>query len=63
MTPFCQMRFDSGEGDDSMSVKTKVLQVLESNRNRPVSGQELADTLGVTRTAVWKAVKSLQEEG
>lgn len=46
-----------------MSVKTKVLQVLESNRNRPVSGQELADTLGVTRTAVWKAVKSLQEEG
>ena len=46
-----------------MSTKTDVLAVFESNRNVFVSGQEFAKTLNVSRTAIWKAVKSLQEDG
>ena len=46
-----------------MSVKEKILEILEKNKNTPVSGQSIADTLGVSRAAVWKAVKSLKDEG
>lgn len=43
---------------------TKYL-VLEQLRNSHVyvSGEELSDILGVSRTAIWKAVKSLREDG
>lgn len=46
-----------------MSTKHDVLAVLERERDRYISGQELAETLKVSRTAVWKAVKSLEEDG
>lgn len=46
-----------------MNVKEKVLEVLEEKKGDSVSGSELAVELGVSRNAVWKAVKSLQEEG
>lgn len=46
-----------------MSTKSIVLDILEENRGKSVSGQELADMIGVSRTSIWKAVKSLQEEG
>ncbi len=46
-----------------MSVKTEVLKLLETNRDRDLSGQDIADRLGVTRAAVWKAVKALKQQG
>lgn len=46
-----------------MSTKADVLSMLERDRSRFISGQELAQRLKVSRSAVWKAVKSLQEEG
>ena len=46
-----------------MSVKTKVLMLLEANRDCDLSGQDIAGRLGVTRAAVWKAVKALKDEG
>jgi len=46
-----------------MSTKNNVLSVLERERDRYISGQELAETLKISRTAVWKAVKSLEEDG
>ena len=46
-----------------MSVKNKMIQLLEQNRGKVLSGQEMADQLGVTRAAIWKAVRVLQEEG
>lgn len=46
-----------------MNVKESVLRVLEENRGKSVSGAELAKELGVSRNAVWKAVKTLQEQG
>lgn len=46
-----------------MSVKKEVLKLLEGSRDRDLSGQDMAEQLGVTRAAVWKAVKSLKQEG
>ena len=46
-----------------MSTKNDVLYVLECERGRYLSGQELASRLDISRTAVWKAVKSLEEDG
>ena len=46
-----------------MSVKSEMLRLLEANRDRDLSGEQIAGELGVTRAAVWKAVKSLQEDG
>lgn len=46
-----------------MSVKKELLKILEKNREMDLSGQELANKLHVSRTAVWKAMKELREEG
>lgn len=46
-----------------MSTKESVLTSLEANRSASISGQELAASLGISRTAVWKAIKSLKEDG
>jgi BirA family biotin operon repressor/biotin-[acetyl-CoA-carboxylase] ligase len=46
-----------------MSVKSEVVKILEGNRGAPVSGETLAARLGVSRTAVWKAVGALKDEG
>lgn len=46
-----------------MSVKSEILHILESNKGSNISGQELADMLKVSRTAVWKAINSLKDEG
>lgn len=46
-----------------MSTKDSVLQTLSSNKNSFVSGEELSKNLDVSRTAVWKAIKALREEG
>ena len=46
-----------------MSTKTELLSLLNEQRDSFLSGQEIAETLGISRNAVWKAVKSLQEQG
>ncbi|MGN0806252.1 MAG: biotin operon repressor [Candidatus Coproplasma sp.] len=46
-----------------MSIKSEVLKQLEAHRGEYVSGENLSCCLGVTRQAVWKAVKKLTEEG
>lgn len=46
-----------------MSVKDKTLSVLENNKGDYISGAELAKKLSVSRNAIWKAIKSLQNEG
>ncbi len=43
-------------------MKTEILQMLRK-ANGYVSGQQLCETLQVSRTAVWKVMKQLQEEG
>ena len=46
-----------------MNVKQKILEIFEIEKGKYISGEELASHLSVSRTAVWKAVKSLQNEG
>lgn len=46
-----------------MAQRDSILKILESNRGVVVSGQQLADDLGITRAGVWKAIKLLQSNG
>lgn len=49
-----------------MTTKEKVLEILAEKQKKdgnPVSGEVLAEACGVSRAAVWKAVKSLREKG
>ena len=46
-----------------ISTKERVLSLLDTHKGVYYSGQELADELSVSRTAVWKAINSLREEG
>ncbi len=51
------------EGRLDMAVKDGVLRALEQQRGEIVSGGGLSAALGVSRTAVWKAVAALREDG
>ena len=44
------------------TVKKKILELLQ---NCPdfISGQEISEKFGVSRTAVWKAIRQLEAEG
>ena len=44
-------------------MKTKVLKHLQKHIGEFISGEELSKDLGVSRTAVWKAIHQLKEEG
>lgn len=46
-----------------MTVKSKILELFEQHKGEVISGEAIAGQLGCTRAAVWKAVKSLREEG
>jgi len=50
-------------GREIMELKERVLGALEENPDVYVSGASLARMLGVSRSAVWKAVKALKESG
>ena len=46
-----------------MSIKERVLELLEQSKGKSVSGNKIATSLDVSRSAVWKAVNQLREEG
>ena len=46
-----------------MTVQDHLRTLLESNKNVFLSGEEIARRLGVSRNAVWKAIKALQAGG
>lgn len=46
-----------------MSTKEKLLALFEENKGTYFSGEEIAERLSLSRTAVWKAVNSLRGEG
>lgn len=43
--------------------KDKVLEILEKNRGKTVSGEFIAKTLGISRASVCKDISKLREEG
>lgn len=44
-------------------LKNKLLYILEQNKGTIIKGGKLARALGVSRTAIWKAIHALQEDG
>ena len=44
-------------------VKNKVLEELKAGKGQPVSGEEMSKRLGISRTAVWKHIGKLRNEG
>lgn len=46
-----------------MSTKDELLKFFEENKGTYLSGEQIADRLDISRTAVWKAVNSLREDG
>ncbi|QXM07256.1 biotin--[acetyl-CoA-carboxylase] ligase [Crassaminicella indica] len=44
-------------------MKKNILEALKKNKDAFISGEELSKKIGVTRTAVWKHIKQLKEEG
>lgn len=46
-----------------MGTKEQVLTLFENNKGKYFSGEYIAENLSVSRNAVWKAVKSLRNEG
>lgn len=46
-----------------MGTKEDLLRLLEDNRERHMSGAKIAQAMGVSRNAVWKAVQALRGEG
>ena len=51
------------EVGDDVSTKDEVLAILEQKKTENISGQKIAEILGVSRTAVWKAINTLKEDG
>lgn len=45
------------------TMKDEILKTLLESEGEAVSGQQLADRFNVSRTAIWKHMKTLQEEG
>ncbi len=46
-----------------MTIKQQVLKVLLENKGKSVSGESLGNKLFCSRNAVWKAIKSLRNDG
>ncbi|WP_427138702.1 biotin--[acetyl-CoA-carboxylase] ligase [Psychrobacillus psychrodurans] len=47
----------------NISIKEKILSQLINAKGEPVSGQKLADELHISRTMIWKHLKSIEEDG
>ncbi len=46
-----------------MATKDLVLEALQRSGENYLSGEALSEKLGISRTAVWKAIRTLREEG
>ena len=44
-------------------IRDSILSLLQKNSGGYISGEQLAESLGVSRAYIWKVVKSLQEDG
>ncbi|MCZ2259443.1 biotin--[acetyl-CoA-carboxylase] ligase [Sporosarcina sp. G11-34] len=47
----------------NLIVKTELLKRLFEANGQPVSGQEIADQFQLSRTAIWKYIKELEQDG
>lgn len=47
----------------SLTIKDEILKQFLQAKDTPISGQKLAEQFGISRTAIWKHLQALQEEG
>jgi len=45
------------------AIKQEITKRLLSAKGNPISGQQLADEFGLSRTAIWKHIKELESDG
>ncbi len=48
---------------DKTATRARILRLLMEHRDRPLSGEELGRSLGISRTAVWKHIHKLRASG
>ena len=60
---FCLYTGQNIKPGEEMTIKQQVLKQLENHKGEYISGNKLAETLYVSRNAVWKAVRSLTADG
>ena len=46
-----------------MNAKSQVAELLENAGSAFVSGSAIAEELGITRAAVWRCIRQMEEEG
>ncbi|MEG2199774.1 MAG: biotin--[acetyl-CoA-carboxylase] ligase [Anaerovorax sp.] len=46
-----------------MSTKDRIIKILEESQGAVISGETLAQSIGVSRAAVWKSISELRKEG
>ena len=46
-----------------MALRNKILQILRQSGNKYISGEDMAEKLGVSRAAVWKHIKEMRSQG
>ncbi len=44
-------------------MKNQILKIFKDHKNEFISGERLSEDLGISRNAVWKAIKSLENMG
>ena len=44
-------------------MRNRILELLRANGLEPVSGEKISEQLGVSRTAIWKHIQALKDEG
>ena len=44
-------------------MRKKIINIILDNNREFISGEEISKQLGISRSAVWKHIKSLKEEG
>ena len=44
-------------------MKTEIIKILQLNREHYISGEEISKTMNVSRTAIWKVINQLRNEG
>ena len=44
-------------------MRKQILELLRKNMQQPVSGEDISNQFGVSRTAIWKHIQALKTEG
>ena len=44
-------------------MRNSILELLRASGLEPVSGEKISEQLGVSRTAIWKHIQALKDEG